>query len=467
MWLAGLAGTGKSSLMATLSNNFSTDEKCHVVFIRFDRNEYKGASSFTTTLAYKLAQLDDRFGAVIAGAVEKTPGIIQHTELLTQFEVLIRVPLRKFAGKNDEKPVVVLLDGLDECKERDQLLDILTNRSLKDLPFLRIIVTSRPEEDIVSAFEGCPQISSFKLDTSSHETTADIKLFIGHHLQVIGRKLPEFSALCEETDAVWELSYRASGLFIWASTITAFIAAFPMSRLPLVLNTGVPTSALDALTTLYKTALNSIADETGGSDIQSSIHSVLGAIMVASNCEVPGHPITFQSASILESVTNVSHVYQLLRRMGSIVSVGKYYDPRLLHKSLDDFLLDKARCGEGWYIHLPDHHHDIATACVAGACVWLKSLDAEGEEPWHSKNLSGAEARSKFTTNYLFQFLQTINFENISSVSPLPKLLKQFFQLYWLRFLAYRPQIYQERFRLAMRGITFSKVTMSITLHPL
>jgi hypothetical protein len=459
MWLSGLAGTGKSSLMGTLSDTFGTDMKRLAAFVRFDRNQAFEASLFVRTLAYKLAEFDNRLGTAIAEAIQQNRDVIHHTKLLKQFDILIREPLQKSRDKNDDKPVVVLIDGLDECNDHQQLLKLLCDPSLKHLPFLRILVASRPEGDIAHAFQSCPQILTFTLDTTSEETQQDIEHFMAKEFEGIALRNPEFQAMCDRTNALGKLSSRACGLFIWASTMTTFIAGRPMVRLLDALDTKVPLSALDALTTLYKTALQSFANETSDADIQSSLCLILGVIMAFSSTARHGPTV-----SIIRDLTNISDVEQLLQRMGSIVSISHNTEVELLHKSFDDFLLDKSRCGESWYIHLPDHRHKLAAACLSQACTWLKSLDTEGKALWSLRSHPEPDNFSNFALRRLWNSLDRVDYKNIPSESPIPKLLQEFFQLYWLRFLLYRGRsLYasqQDRLKLNLHAIAFSEVTL-------
>lgn len=63
--------------------------------------------------------------------------------------------LTKFAASFADSPLYIILDGLDECAKRSDLLDLLRNFSL---PNLHILVTSRPEADIEEVFTGEAQL---------------------------------------------------------------------------------------------------------------------------------------------------------------------------------------------------------------------------------------------------------------------------------------------------------------------
>ncbi|THU99202.1 hypothetical protein K435DRAFT_607995, partial [Dendrothele bispora CBS 962.96] len=257
-------------------------------FIRFDRNDYNDASMFIRTLAHELARFDHRLGQAIVDELTKNKQIVDVTELSTQFNRLILEPLRTHQQDlQNEGSIVIIVDGLDECSHldraetgsRDQLLQLLIDNPFRLFPFVRLVLASRPEEDINVMLAGRKHIVAFPLDISSVETKDDIKHFLEHKLSEVDKKHPEsgFLELCRQKNAVDELSMRASGLFIWASSIVAFVANYP-ERLERVLKTDVPKNALQALDTLYETALESVAGEAGDEDIQADIRRVLGGI---------------------------------------------------------------------------------------------------------------------------------------------------------------------------------------------
>ena len=85
-----------------------------------------------------------------------------------QFQVLVINPLRTLPESNS--PLVIVIDGLDECKDAAQASDLLALFSLpgSDLQFpLHIFITSRPKAHICAAFDHLRtdlQVSSSNLE---------------------------------------------------------------------------------------------------------------------------------------------------------------------------------------------------------------------------------------------------------------------------------------------------------------
>ncbi|KAL0562821.1 hypothetical protein V5O48_019257, partial [Marasmius crinis-equi] len=187
LWLSGVAGSGKSSVMATLHDYLKTMGcSSHLAaYIRFRRSHFETPSKFVQALIYQLARFDNSLGGVIAQAMKDDS--ILSLPLSHQLQSLFIQPLKMHKPDiNEQMQIVVLIDGLDECMEEAggsdtfrELLALLaylaSPETFHSFPFLRFIVASRPEDIIYKAFVTSSQHTfHLCLDTSSPETTADI-----------------------------------------------------------------------------------------------------------------------------------------------------------------------------------------------------------------------------------------------------------------------------------------------------
>lgn len=356
LWLSGLAGTGKSSIMGTIA--------CHAremgvqsrlgAFIRFDRLEMNDPSGFFTSLAYELSHFDNEIGKLIAEVVKRRPDIAD-CSFSTQCDDLITKPLKSIGRLPKAGPLVILIDGMDECKrsdKRDELLHVLSSKLQPNLPFLKVVIASRPEHDLEVTFISSekPWITPYPLDQSSDAVDQDIRRYFENKLGEI--QDPAFHTYCHDNNAIGKLTERASGLFIWADTVYRFIKMLPKPRIAVVLNTSIPLKAQDALTTLYTTALDSILSENGcDDDITHGVMTVLGSVVTAK------HPLTVPiiDGLFFPDDTNVG-ASDFLQKLVSVATVSDDGIVRLLHKSFDDFLLAPSRCGLNWYIDTEAFH---------------------------------------------------------------------------------------------------------------
>jgi hypothetical protein len=113
LWLYGMAGSGKSTLSTTIAWLMRDLHRLGGFFF-FDRDiPERSATMLIRTMAYRLSQLDDRFGAAISRIVASNPNITE-MPLAFQFMTLLSAgaleSVEWFGG-----PVILVVDSLDEC----------------------------------------------------------------------------------------------------------------------------------------------------------------------------------------------------------------------------------------------------------------------------------------------------------------------------------------------------------------
>ncbi|KAG7085895.1 hypothetical protein E1B28_003429 [Marasmius oreades] len=412
MWLSGVAGCGKSSVMASL-NNHLISMGCTsrlAAFIRFDRFDLSDPSGFVRTLAYQLGLFDQRLGELIAKAVETRPQIVGHTQLLDQLHVLVLEPLQTCISMQDEGPIVILIDGFDECMQESggsdsfrQLLALFSDpQTFESFPFVRFVIASRPEDRIRQAFRHRKHIQHFPLDISSKETKADITHYFNVKFSETCSHHPPFAKLCEELNIVEQLSERASGLFIWAATIFRFLDGYPTKqRVNTVLSISPPADALIALTDLYQKILDSIAKEGGG--IQNLIVAVFGFIIAAGNIYMSNRACIEGGPALTPSILchcirhsgydmDDSDILLILSKLGSVLRGDLETDKPLylLHKSFDDFLSDSERSGE-WFVDVEKHwSRQLGFSCLSIVHSHILTDTPSYSEVFHYASLNWA-----------------------------------------------------------------------------
>jgi hypothetical protein len=114
-------------------------------------------------------------------------------KLLPQLQGLILEPLLKVNPK--QQPVLILLDALDECEDRGaaEILRLLFSLVTR-IPFLRILITRRPEPHISLVFD--EELNHAKTVLHDIETSViqeDIRLYL--HSELV--KIPHASSPCE------------------------------------------------------------------------------------------------------------------------------------------------------------------------------------------------------------------------------------------------------------------------------
>jgi hypothetical protein len=134
-----------------------------------------------------------------------------------QFEELISKPSSLLPS---DKPLVIIIDTLDECAEHlDILLKILWNGVPKLSGMFCFFITSQPTPELNQHLSGRPHILCRFLDVNEQSNLTGIDLYISHCLCKI------FKAKGKQPDAVLVEAFLVvtEGLFIWASTIILYL----------------------------------------------------------------------------------------------------------------------------------------------------------------------------------------------------------------------------------------------------
>ncbi|KAK0430616.1 hypothetical protein EV421DRAFT_247582 [Armillaria borealis] len=357
LWCKGTSGSGKSSLMGTLHElaMHASGRNRLGAFIRYDRIENSDSSRLIASIAYSLGMFDSRIGTEISRASSSMWGLLSLSPK-KQFQLLLEQPLKNIPSLADEGPLIVIIDGLDECDPSEELLAVLDNGFGKSLPFMRLIIsTNRP----ISKQRLMEATTIVALDKSSEYTIRDIQLYIDSHLSGLFAELSarnEYNSLkgiCEALQANEMLTKRANGSFIWAATACRFIRDLPCtSRLLVLLRQKGFESDTNPMTSLYRSILDSIVAEAVQDEavIKRSIRGVLGAIMI------PGTPglLNAKALDALVGLPGNPPAQLILAKLASVVHTSSDGFARLFHMSFYDFLRDREQCGEEWYIDIEE-----------------------------------------------------------------------------------------------------------------
>ncbi|KAF7352251.1 NACHT domain-containing protein [Mycena venus] len=122
-WLHGPAGAGKSAIMQTLCQKLRDAAGClgGVFFFKRSHATRGNAKVLFVTLAYQLALNNRNLNSSISRSVEYDPSIVGRS-MEVQLCKLIVEPCHLLI---DSPPLILLIDGLDECETQDSQMEIL------------------------------------------------------------------------------------------------------------------------------------------------------------------------------------------------------------------------------------------------------------------------------------------------------------------------------------------------------
>ncbi|KAG8697301.1 hypothetical protein FRC11_000125, partial [Ceratobasidium sp. 423] len=237
LWISGPAGMGKTSVTTSLCQRLhSVQMLAGSFFCRTDDPDSSDPLRLINNLIHSLAI--------------RVPAL--------RYEYLVKRPLERLRSLSTPTTLVMVVDGLDECGDRDsreRLLDRLHEMS-RLVPWLKVIISARPLGDIQEYFQThCSHEPIIHLE--DYDASDNIRAYIEGQLGQLAQKesWPH--------DSIHRLCTMAQGVFLWATLATKYIkkSIFPaLPRLRKVLN-NQKSPVTDHFDAMYTRALKiAIAD---------------------------------------------------------------------------------------------------------------------------------------------------------------------------------------------------------------
>ncbi|KAK7437479.1 hypothetical protein VKT23_018551 [Stygiomarasmius scandens] len=386
-WLYGPAGVGKSAIAQTLCERFEVSRggKHLIASFFFSRSSptRNNPQYLFLTIAYCLATFshDSSLRSAIDNAIQKHPAILEGS-IEAQFHELIVQPLRSISlWRKWRIPKLVIIDGLDECADSHSqrlvlttILDALVDNTSKSFPFripLRFLIVSRPEPAIREIFSRSRFYgnSNRTVLDDSFATSRDIEVYLRDEFSRILETHPTIPLPWPPPGVIDEIVQRASGQFIYASTVLKYVAdehSFPPERLDVVL--GLPLSDAEAfvdLDVLYRQILVS----TPQTRWKFVVHALAFVLLTSKISHV----------LIMEQIFELpkGSVSVALRGLSSVLNISFISDSVVLyHKSFADFLQDQRRSRD-FSVNLNMYREEFVNRCGER----MDSIDLQAEFP--------------------------------------------------------------------------------------
>ncbi|KAL0566061.1 hypothetical protein V5O48_015955 [Marasmius crinis-equi] len=383
-WAHGGAGVGKSAVAQTLCERyFGTHLAASFYFSRNDELR-NNLDRFVPTLVYQLVESEgpqSPYTSIISDVLRDYPRIM-HIDWEEQFERLIRQPYDRVELRRPCR--LVIIDGLDECMDRDSRTKEVDPKSerkegqTKILSMIRVLIScqspvplrflifSRPEHTISNFLRThtfTPEIEQFNMLRLRAETDRDIELYLRHELDGFKGAQP-LAGLEAGEEVIQTLTHKADGLFIYVVTLMKHITSSSLlarDRLISLLRSGASArEELKDLDHLYHHILQSIIDSMSHADSDNFRQEMLLPIL---QLLVTPHyrPLDYGDLDMLDFQAkwrskhaiarmlklDILHVAYLLSRLCSVLYVPANNehdeDVLFLHTSFTDFLRDERR----------------------------------------------------------------------------------------------------------------------------
>ena len=223
LWITGPPGIGKSTLIEAFIQKEPKDANYIVgAYYSFSGKQDKGQYDLLGSMIVKLVERF-RLRKELDEIHEKLANMLSNQSISSKDleEIFISV-LRGVIEYHPNKPVVLGIDALDECKKEDSDLstfDVISNiMSDKSAP-IKLIICSRYGVQ-VDKFESLKEEGLLEHTDLERESNEGLKEYIRRRAQWIQQSNPKKFSNIDwlSNDQVTDMAEKAGGLFIWVKT---------------------------------------------------------------------------------------------------------------------------------------------------------------------------------------------------------------------------------------------------------
>jgi hypothetical protein len=292
-WIYGLPGIGKTSLAHSICASLDDqDQLAGAFFCRRDDPELSEPRNILPTLINKLAIIFPPFRSIVAERLRTNPNMTPESMKYTLFLDFIRkLPCLP------KRTLVFVIDAFDECgsaESRPDVLNALTSAAAH-APWLKIVITSRPEHDIQDCFNALTPSTHLGYDlTADKEATSDLRIFAKGRFSRVAFKR-RLQPSWPELLLLENMISRAVGLFIFIETVALALEQCeedPTELLKAILRDSVRTG-LTSLYGLYSSILKArIVHNT------TEFRRMMGVLLIAA----PNRPLCEETIAELAGV---------------------------------------------------------------------------------------------------------------------------------------------------------------------
>jgi len=352
-WIYGLPGIGKTSLAHSICASLHDRRQlAGAFFCRRDDPNLSEPKNILPTLIYELAETFSPFRRIVANCLRNdprlTPGSMKDSLFLDLLDDLPKRP---------NYFLVFVIDAFDECgnhRSRPALLRLLTAAAAR-APWLKIIITSRPEADIQHFFDRLTRSSYLRYDLGEdREASHDLRTFAQSEFDLVAQQWHLATPWPEES-LLDRIISRADGLFIFIRTLVLAIerCANPTEFLKATseeLGTG--------LKPLYRLYSNILHSRIVHSDAE--FQRVIGVVLSTA-------PYRVLREETIAELAGVEH--NLVKKWVDDLSSLLYRDEgtnggiRVRHLSISEFLVSND-CSGNYQINRHDANVQLGIACL-------------------------------------------------------------------------------------------------------
>ena len=217
--ISDVAGMGKSVIAAVICKRFVEHVgACH--FFKYNDSQYNNPNFFLQSLAWQLCKVLPAYKETLIQKLSGNLGNpLNDMNIQGLFSVLFKEPFSSISGPG--KHILIVLDAVDESeyRGRHELAELISNR-FHELPsYLRFLITSRPQDNLVFAFR---ELKPLSMQANDKENLNDIKLVLQDKIPCSNQSAPDFiNSLAQKCDGSMLYAYVLTELYKDNSSVFA------------------------------------------------------------------------------------------------------------------------------------------------------------------------------------------------------------------------------------------------------
>ncbi|KAJ7872258.1 hypothetical protein B0H13DRAFT_1028889, partial [Mycena leptocephala] len=180
LWLTGEAGSGKSTISATMCGKLKDSNNLLAqLFISRNYQSTTNIKNFFPSIALQLAEQSSDVARVISLALQEEFSLVDSvTETLA--EQLFREPLSFASKATPNQAIVVVVDALDEVDARQLsvLAKLLSKMTTHLAANIKILISSREDEVIRGSWATAPDTKHLSIGATNRSSIEDVESFL-------------------------------------------------------------------------------------------------------------------------------------------------------------------------------------------------------------------------------------------------------------------------------------------------
>ncbi|CAK1360113.1 Vegetative incompatibility protein HET-E-1 [Cercospora beticola] len=415
LWCFAGPGSGKSFTVTYIIESLLENSKsCAYYYFRSNHQEKNNLSHFLASIAWQLSRFIPEYQAELASLARESFEVSKAGYKLLWKKLFMSSLLRC----NIMEPFYVVVDGLDEFRQTEELLQrLLVELANANIP-VRLLMISRRTLEIETSIERLKAYMDV-LSLSLENNTEDIEMYVRDQLEF----MPGDSGFKERI--VNEVLEKADGTFLWAHLVvqelvecrTDFEAEEVLQRVP------------EGLAPLYERMDEHLAETFRYRPETRELGRII--IIWASCARRPLHLDELRTA-LDDNYPEITDIGRTIRECcGDFVNIDKNGCVTMAHASVREVLMSNSALN--FHVDVHKSHHTLFTRCIRRLTPGRKDDSARGNR---------ALAFDAYAaSSWPFHLKLSLGFDDYSSLDSVMALLRSRAALDWIKLLAEAGQL--------------------------